>query len=49
MTYRESFLRNLVKVVPPLHVVDTIAMLLFFQKDAQRVSDRIAGTIVVRA
>ncbi|MEA3144467.1 MAG: hypothetical protein QOG31_1791 [Thermoplasmata archaeon] len=49
MTYRESLIRNLVKVSPPLLALDTAAMLLVLQKDKQRVSDRIAETIVVRA
>jgi uncharacterized RDD family membrane protein YckC len=48
MTYRESFLRNLVKLSPVVLVLDTLAMLLAFRDDRQRVSDRIAGTIVVR-
>lgn len=49
MTYRESFVRNLVKLAPPLLVLDTLIMLLAFQETKQRVSDRIADTIVVRA
>jgi uncharacterized RDD family membrane protein YckC len=49
MTYRESLLRNLVKVAPPLLILDTLIMLLAFNADRQRVSDRIAQTIVVRA
>jgi uncharacterized RDD family membrane protein YckC len=49
MTYREALLRNLVKLSPPILLLDTILMLLAFREDKQRVSDRIAGTIVVRA
>jgi len=49
MTYRESVIRNLVKVVPPLLVLDTLIMLIAFGDDKQRVSDKIAETIVVRA
>lgn len=49
MTYREAFIRNLSKLSPPILVLDTLVMLIFFSKDKQRVSDRIAGTIVVRA
>lgn len=49
MTSRESILRNLVKLVLPLLVLDTIVMLLAFQNEKQRVSDKIAETIVVRA
>ena len=49
MTYREAFIRNLVKLQPFILIADTIVMLLAFQKEKQRVSDRIAGTIVVRA
>jgi uncharacterized RDD family membrane protein YckC len=49
MTYRESFIRNLVKVAPPLLVLDTLIMLIAFGADKQRVSDKIAETVVVRA
>lgn len=49
MTYREALIRNLAKVAPPLLALDTAIMLLAFQKERQRVSDRIAQTIVVRA
>ena len=49
MTVQSSFVRNLVKVVPLLLVVDTLVMLLAFRKDAQRISDRIAQTLVVRS
>jgi uncharacterized RDD family membrane protein YckC len=49
MTYREALLRNVVKLAPPLLVLDTLFMLLAFQKERQRVSDRFAGTIVVKA
>jgi len=49
LTYRESFLRNLVKVSPALLLLDVLVMLVAFSKDKQRVSDRIANTAVVRA
>ena len=49
ITFRESILRNLVKLSPPLLFLDVVIMLLAFAKDKQRVSDRIAGTIVVKA
>lgn len=49
MTYRESFLRNLVKLAPLILVFDTLIMLIAFHADKQRVSDKIAETIVVRA
>ena len=49
MTYRESLLRNLVKVAPLLLILDTIIMLIAFRDKKQRVSDKIADTIVVRA
>lgn len=48
MTYRESFLRNLVKLQPFLLILDTLIMLLAFRQEKQRVSDRIAGTIVAK-
>jgi uncharacterized RDD family membrane protein YckC len=48
MTYRESFIRNLVKVAPPLLILDTLIMLIAFGDDKQRGSDKIAETIVVR-
>lgn len=49
MTYQESFIRNVVKVMPPLLIIDTAIMLLAFVDDKQRVSDKIAETIVVKA
>ena len=49
VTYRESFIRNLVKLVPLALVVDTLIMLIAFRDAKQRVSDKIADTIVVRA
>jgi uncharacterized RDD family membrane protein YckC len=48
VTYREAFLRNLAKLQPFVLMADTAIMLLAFQKEKQRVSDRIADTIVVR-
>ena len=48
MTPRDAFTRNLVKLSPPLLVLDTVVMLLAFADERQRVSDRIAETIVVR-
>jgi uncharacterized RDD family membrane protein YckC len=49
MTYRESFIRNLVKLTPPLLLLDTLLMLIAFGDDKQRGSDKIAETVVVRA
>jgi uncharacterized RDD family membrane protein YckC len=49
MTWREAFIRNLVKLVPPLLFLDTLVMLVAFGADRQRVSDKLAETIVVRA
>lgn len=48
VTFREAIVRNLVKLSPPLLLLDVAALLLVFAKDKQRVSDRIARTIVVR-
>ncbi|MGQ0535811.1 MAG: RDD family protein [Methanobacteriota archaeon] len=48
VTYREAFLRNLVKLQPFVFILDTLIMLLFFRAEKQRVSDRIAETIVVK-
>jgi uncharacterized RDD family membrane protein YckC len=49
MSYRESFIRNLVKLAPPLLFLDTLLMLIAFGGDKQRGSDKIAETVVVRA
>ena len=49
MTPREAFIRNLLKLSPGFLVVETLLMLVAFREDKQRVSDKIAGTIVVRA
>jgi uncharacterized RDD family membrane protein YckC len=49
LTYRESLIRNLVKLVPPLLILDTLIMLVAFGDDKQRVSDKLAETAVVRA
>ncbi|HEX9816369.1 MAG TPA: RDD family protein [Candidatus Thermoplasmatota archaeon] len=49
MTYREALVRNLVKLSPPLFLLDTMIMVIVFFKQKQRVSDRMAQTIVVRA
>jgi uncharacterized RDD family membrane protein YckC len=49
VTYRESFIRNLVKVALPLLFLDTLIMLIAFGDDKQRGSDKIAETVVVRA
>lgn len=48
MTYRESIVRNLAKLSPPLLLLDTLVMLIAFRDAKQRVSDKIAETIVVR-
>lgn len=45
--YREALIRNLVKMFPPLLVLDALFLLLFFSNEQQRVSDRLAETIVV--
>jgi uncharacterized RDD family membrane protein YckC len=49
MTRREAVIRNLVKVVPPLLVLDTLIMLIASGDDKRRVSDKLAETVVVRA
>lgn len=49
MTAQEALLRNLAKVIPPVLAADTLIMLLAFAQDKQRVSDRVADTLVVRA
>jgi uncharacterized RDD family membrane protein YckC len=49
VTYRESCIRNLVKVVVPLLFLDTLLMLVAFGDDRQRGSDKLAETVVVRA
>jgi uncharacterized RDD family membrane protein YckC len=49
LTYRESIIRNLAKLSPPLLFLDTLIMLIAFGDDKQRVSDKIAETVVVRA
>lgn len=49
MTHREAFVRNLVKLSPPVLALDVLVMLLAFREEKQRASDRIAGTVVVRA
>jgi uncharacterized RDD family membrane protein YckC len=49
VTYRESCIRNLVKVALPLLFLDTLIMLIAFGDDKQRGSDKIAETVVVRA
>lgn len=46
---REALLRNLVKVFPPLLVLDALFLLVFFNSEKQRVSDRLAETVVVEA
>lgn len=49
MTYRESLLRNLAKLSPLILLLDVLVMLIAFPAAKQRVSDRIADTIVIRA
>lgn len=49
MTAREALLRNVVKLSPPLLLLDALVMLVAFGEERQRASDKIAGTIVVRA
>ena len=48
MTLREGLLRNLAKLAPFLFLLDTLAMLVVLRKDRQRVSDKIAETMVIR-
>lgn len=47
VTYGEALLRNVVKVFFLLLVLDALLMVIFFQKEKQRASDKLAGTIVV--
>ncbi|MEA3201208.1 MAG: hypothetical protein QOE90_2636 [Thermoplasmata archaeon] len=49
MTPRDALVRNLAKLQPFVLILDVIIMVLAFPKEKQRVSDRIADTIVVRA
>ena len=49
LTPRDAIVRNLVKLAPILLVVDTLIMLVAFGDAKQRLSDRVAKTIVVRA
>ena len=49
LTFRESFIRNLVKLVPILLVLDALLMLILFGRDRQRLSDKLADTVVVVA
>ena len=49
MTYREALIRNLLKLSPPLLVLETVIMLLVSREAKRRISDMIAGTIVVKA
>ncbi|MCA1814122.1 MAG: RDD family protein [Halobacteriales archaeon] len=48
MTYREGFIRNLVKVSPIFLALDALLMLVASPERRQRMSDRVAETIVVR-
>jgi uncharacterized RDD family membrane protein YckC len=45
--YKEAILRNLSKYNNVLIVIDVLIMLIFFNRETQRGSDRIADTIVV--
>jgi uncharacterized RDD family membrane protein YckC len=47
--YKESFLRNLSKYINNLIIIDTLIMLIFFNKEKQRGFDKIANTMVVHA
>lgn len=49
MTYREALIRNVLKLSPLILALETLVMLLGSREAKQRVSDRIAGTIVVKA
>ena len=48
VTYRESIIRNLVKLSPPLLVLEALVLLLARGDDLRRVSDRLADTVVVK-
>jgi uncharacterized RDD family membrane protein YckC len=45
--YREALLRNIPKYVRNFLIIDTLIMLIFFNKEKQRGFDKIADTIVV--
>lgn len=45
--YKEALLRNLSKYINNLIVIDTLIMLIFFNKEKQRGFDKIANTMVV--
>jgi uncharacterized RDD family membrane protein YckC len=45
--YKESLLRNISKYIKNFIIIDTLIMLLFFNKEKQRGFDKIADTIVV--
>jgi uncharacterized RDD family membrane protein YckC len=45
--YKESLLRNLSKYINNLIIIDTLIMLIFFNKEKQRGFDKIANTMVV--
>jgi uncharacterized RDD family membrane protein YckC len=49
LTQRDALLRNLAKISPPFLVFDGLLMLLAWPQEKRRASDRIAGTMVVRA
>jgi uncharacterized RDD family membrane protein YckC len=49
MTPRAALVRNAVKVVPIFLVHDTLLMFLVQPERKQRISDRVAETLVVRA
>lgn len=48
MTFRESLIRNILKLSPLLLAFETLLMLVASREEKQRLSDKIAGTIVVR-
>ncbi len=45
--YKEALLRNLSKYINNLILIDTLIMLIFFNKEKQRGFDKIANTMVV--
>ena len=47
--YREAVIRNLSKLFPPLFFIDVLVGLIAFAGKGQRLSDKIAETIVVKA
>lgn len=49
VTMREAVIRNLSKLSPPLFLLDVVIGLIAFSADRQRVLDKVAETMVVKA